>query len=152
MGKPLSSQFENLQVLHIVKETLAISFKIIADILKNSPRLTEFYVTTTKIIDASDENFIHLFLTTPHLAMLEVFSLCLTCPDSPTITGCLAMFLVGHCPALRRVDKMVTWNIGLDQLDKVKVEEAGFALVMARRSHWSLPWRGDDGTYQDDAL
>merc|ERR1711874_606823 len=150
MRRPLAAPLRHLRVVHGVKETLPISFGVIADILRHSSLLVEFYATTTKICDANDATFVELFLATPHLALLEVFSLCLTCPELPTITGRLAMFLLGHCPNIRRIDRLVTWNIDEDQLDREKIAEAGCSVVMARRSHWSLPWRADDGSFIDD--
>jgi len=142
----LTVPFGQLKVVHLIKDLLPISFQVVADIMKNSLKLTEIKVVASKIIDATDEGFVETFNQNPHLKRLEEFSITVTSGESCQLTILLVHFLLLNCSNLRRVEKLVTWNISKEDVDRDILRETGFAVVMAKRKHWSLPWKGEDGT------
>jgi len=142
----LKAPFVNLKIVHLLKETLPISVGSVLDIMKHALKLTHIKVITPKIIDATDGGFIETFNQYPHLKNIQEFSISVTTREGCPLTILLVHFLVLHCPNLRRLDKLVTWNISKQDVDREFLLESGFGVVMAKRKHWSLPWKGEDGT------
>lgn len=142
----LTLPFGQLKVVHLIKDLLPISFKVVVDIMINSLKLTEIKVVASKIIDATDEGFIETINENPHLKKLEDFSITVTSGESCQLTILLVHFLLSNCSNLRRLEKLVTWNITKEDVDRDILRETGFAVVMAKRKHWSLPWKAEDGT------
>ena len=51
--------------------------------------------------------------------------------------------LFENCKRIRKIENLLSWN--LQHLDLDCLRQHGMAAMFARRSHWSLPWKGEDG-------
>merc|ERR1712059_155240 len=117
----------------------------IHDLLSNCVSLAVFKVFSLKLANYNEERFMKLFLSKTHLQKLEELSLNFrtSCP----ITAQFVHFLAETCPKLEYLGNLLSWN--LRGLDHNLLTSSGRALVMATKSHWSLPWRSEDGRFHD---
>ena len=96
-------------------------------------------------LEFSDEDDANESYNEKHLQNLEVFSLNLR-TNSP-ITSQLVHFLVSTCPHLDRIETLLSWN--LEGLDYDLLVSHGKSVMFARKNHWSLPWKTEDGCVHD---
>ena len=134
-------RFECLENLSINKEMFAIDFQLIHDLLSLSSHIKIFRVSAVSMANYNEEKFIRLFTEKNHLQNLESFSLVFR--TSCEITKSFLYCLLDHCKRLTKIENLLSWN--LQHLELERLRESGKSAMFARRSHWSLPWRGEDG-------
>lgn len=138
-------KFPHLTHLTVNKDMFAIDFNLIHDLLANCVSILVFKVYSLKLSHYSEDRFVHLFVSQPHLSRLQQLSL--NFRSCSPVTARLVHCLAQTCPNLQRLDNLLSWN--LHGLDPALLAEAGRTLVMAKKSHWSLPWRSEDGQFHD---
>jgi len=141
----LNVRFEKLVDLSIHKDMFAIEFQFIHDMLACCTQIRVFKVFSLKMANYNEETLIQLFTEKKHLQELQVFSLNFrtSCP----ISSHLIHFLIATCPHLEKIDNLLSWN--LDNLDLNRLKSYGKSVMFARKSHWSLPWKTEDGNLHD---
>ena len=90
-----------------------------------------------KLANYKEDRLLNLFRSKSHLQGLRELELHFR--TSAPITDAVLHWLVVHCPRLERLGNLLSWDLG--NLNRELVEEAGGVLVLAKKSHWSLPWR-----------
>ena len=134
-------RFECLENLCINKEMFAIDFQLIHDILSLCKHIRIIKVNAISMSNYNEEKFVRLFNEKSHLHNLESFSLVFrtSCEISHLFLYCL----FENCKRIRKIENLLSWN--LQHLDLDSLRQHGMAAMFARRSHWSLPWKGEDG-------
>merc|ERR1719219_2915924 len=136
-----SLRFECLEILNINKEMFAIDFQLIHDLLSLCRHIKIFRVNSVSMSNYNEEKFIQLFNEKNHLHNLETFSLIFRTPCQ--ISKSFLFCLLDNCKKLERIENLLTWS--LEHLDLDRLRRQGKVALFARRSHWSLPWQGEDG-------
>jgi len=133
--------FDALTELLIHKDMFAIEFRFIVSMLLACTQIKILKVSALKIANYDENEFIQLFSSNRHLQMLEVLSL--NFRTSSPMTSKLVHFLVLSCPNLERIETLLSWN--LEGLDYGLLSRHGKSVMFARKNHWSLPWKTEDG-------
>lgn len=137
--------FDNLTEISIQKDMFALEFQFIYSMLSSCTKVKVFKVFALKIANYDEQELIQLFSSKKHLQNLEVFSL--NFRTSSPITSQLVHFLVSTCPHLDRIETLLSWN--LEGLDYDLLVSHGKSVMFARKNHWSLPWKTEDGCVHD---
>ena len=137
--------FEKLAELEIHKDMFAIEFQFLLDMLAACTQIRVFKVCALKVANYQEEVLIQLFTSKKHLQKLEIFSL--NFRTSSPITSQLVHFLVSYCPNMEKIENLLSWN--LDDLDLSLLASHGKSVMFARKNHWSLPWKTEDGSLHD---
>ena len=135
--------FANLHDLSVTKEMFAIEFQLVHDLLQACTAIRRLRVEAASLHDYDEPKFVSLFNNTAHLNKLEHFHLCFrsSCKISFTFLTCL----LDTCPGLEHVGSLVTWSVSTSDVSSVG-RRWGKVAMFATRSHWSLPWRCEDGS------
>jgi len=132
-----SIPFPCLTQLTISKDMFAMDFEFVHDLLACCVSISTFKVFSLKLANYKEEKLLNLFHSKPHIQRLR--DLEFNFRTSAPITDAILHWLVVHCPRLERLGNLLSWNLG--NLNRNLIEEAGGVLVLAKKSHWSLPWR-----------
>jgi len=136
-----SLRFECLETLRINKEMFAIDFTLVHDILSLCSNIKTFGINSVSLSNYNEEKFIQLFNEKNHLHNLESFSLIFR--SSCQITKSFLFCLLDNCRRIEKIENLLSWN--LEHLDLDSLRQYEKVAMFARRSHWSLPWKGEDG-------
>jgi len=137
--------FDRLVSLTIQKEMFAIECSFMLDMLSLCTAIKVYKVYSLKIANYNEDALIQLFSSKRHLQKLETFSL--NFRTSTSITSRLVHFLISTCPNLERLENLLTWKI--DDIDLDMLANQGKMVMFARKNHWSLPWKTEDGLMFD---
>jgi len=137
--------FDNLTELSIHKDMFAIEFKFVHDMLAVCTQIKVFKVFSLKVANYDEDLLIQLFSSKKHLTRMEIFSL--NFRTSSPMSSRLVHFLVSTCPNLEKIENLLSWN--LDGLDFDLLASHGKSVMFARKNHWSLPWKTEDGVLHD---
>jgi len=141
----LNVRFDKLVELSIHKDMFAIEFQFIHDMLACCTQIRTFKVFSLKMANYNEDTLIQLFTDKKHLQKLQVLSL--NFRTSSPLSSHLIHFLITTCPFLENIDNLLSWN--LDNLDLDLLKRYGKSVMFARKSHWSLPWKTEDGNLHD---
>merc|ERR1719186_828866 len=137
--------FEKLTELSIHKDMFAIEFKFIHDMLACCTMIKVFKVFSLKVANYDEDLLVQLFINKKHLHKLEILSL--NFRTSSPISSRFVHFLVSTCPHLEKIENLLSWN--RDGLDLDLLTSQGKSVMFARKNHWSLPWKTEDGHLHD---
>jgi len=137
--------FNNLTELSIHKDMFAIEFHFLHSMLSACSQVKVFRVSAMKVTNYDESKLISLISSKRHLHDLEVFSL--NFRTSSPMTSHLLHFLVTTCPRLESIESLLSWN--LQGLDYQLLAQHGMSVMFARKTHWSLPWKTEDGRLYD---
>jgi len=137
--------FPRLTHLTVTKDLFAIDFGFIHDLLANCTSIEVFKVFSLKLANCREERLVELVRTKPHLRGLR--HLVLHFRTYSALTSATLHALALHCPLLEHVGNLLSWELA--GVDEALLASLGRRLVLASKSHWSLPWRSEDGQYHD---
>ena len=98
------------------------------------------------MVKIEEDDFLDLFNTNPHLSQLTHVGIEFN--GIGPLTERTVNYLVNNLPRLTRLDNLVTWDLGRDSICAGRLRrEHGLGVIYASRSHWSLCWKNEDGTF-----
>ena len=161
LSKCKNPRFENLVKLRICRDNYRdrIDYQDLKDLLQACVQLRELHLDKISLfvrrdgIDdkITDSDILQLLTDHPHLTNLTKLNLDFSRASSLSEKSVFS--LLENCPGLRRLENLITWNISRESLNpEYLLSRFRMGVVYGARSHWSLHWKGEDGTFYDSAV